>query len=64
MYQNGLFFQVMAMCAADWPTQKVDGVIFHARSFNGDDDGLFELASELIVTKVANDAVMINGSSG
>lgn len=40
-----------------------DGVIFHARSFNGDDYGLFDLASDLTST-VSEKNVMVNGGDG
>ena len=57
------YFEVMSMIASDWPIQRVDAVFFHARSFNGDDDGLFELASELTST-ISENAVVINGGDG
>lgn len=51
------------MILADQPKTQVDGIFFHARSFKGDDDGLFELAGEL-VRGVSNNAVVINGGNG
>ena len=53
----------MSMLQSDWPTEQVDAIFFHARSFGGDDDGLFELVEELI-KELVTDVVVINGGDG
>ncbi len=58
-----LFFQVMSMLAVDRPKCRVSAVIFHGRSFNGDDDGLFDLAS-LLTSTISENLVIINGGNG
>ncbi len=56
-------FQVMSMLLSDRPNGWVDGIIFHGRSFNGDDDGLFELISDLVRIS-SKPVVMVNGGNG
>ena len=57
------FFQVTSMILSDRPTRRVEGIFFHGRSFNGDDDGLFPLAQEL-VNSVSDNIVVVNGGNG
>ncbi len=59
-----MFCQVIPMILSDRPVQPVDAIVLHGRSFNGDDDGLFELIAELIRRGVSKDAVLINGGNG
>lgn len=51
----------MSMLLSDWPTKRMDAIFFHARSFGGDDDGLFDLARQL--SQIAN-FIVINGGDG
>ena len=54
-------FQTMSMLLSDRPDKRVDAVFFHARSFGGDDDGLFDLARH--AGEMAN-LIVINGGDG
>ena len=47
---------------SDWPTEPVDAVFFHARSYDDDDENIFRTASEL--TSRFGGCVVINGSDG
>lgn len=55
-------FKATAMLSSDYPTENVDAVFFHARSY-GDDDGLWELVEQLYVSGQAR-WIVINGSDG
>ncbi len=54
--------QALILTLSDWPTEPVDAIFLHGRSF-GDDDGLFELCKSLIDSGTAR-YVAINGSNG
>lgn len=60
MHDRLQLFQAMSVLLSDPPPNwRVNGILFHGRSFGGD-EGLFELAGEL-VTGVSSNAVVING---
>jgi hypothetical protein len=55
-------YQAVLVLLSEWPTEPVEALFFHGRSY-GDDDGLFEIAADLSKNGIA-DCVVVNGSNG
>ena len=53
----------MSMLSSDRPKGPVDALFFNARSFGGDDDGLFELVHKFMEESMIS-AVVVNGGDG
>ncbi|MFA6095595.1 MAG: hypothetical protein WC767_02020 [Candidatus Paceibacterota bacterium] len=62
MKDNGLLtFQVSTLLLSSRPLAPVDAVLVHARSFGGDDDGIFRIVGQ--ANSLAT-VVVVNGSDG